>query len=367
MSAAVGRIQRYVLTRTLIGVAAALAVIAAVIMLVDFVELSRTLGGVVELNFVQLIGLTLLKSPSVILKLLPFIFLFGVMGAFVTLNRRSELVAMRAAGMSAWRFVLPAAGAAFLLGILTIGALNPAAAWLSARFEDRRSDLAQGRTGGAREMWLRQGDERNQMVIHAASHDLVNETIRLKDVSIYIQTVGAGGGFVFSRRIEAAQAELIPGAWRLTNAQEALPGADSVRSERLDLPSSLDLRTALEKFASPDSIAFWRLPTTIARARQAGYAVAGYQLRLHQLLATPLLFSAMSVLAAAFSMRLMRLGGLAGLAMMGLAVGFAVFFFNQICGALGSAGVIPPAVAAWTPPVLAFLSGVTVLCYTEDG
>ncbi len=367
MSDPVSRIQVYVLTRTLIGVGAALALISAVIALVDFVELSRTLGGLVELSFVQLLGLTLLKSPSVILKLLPFIFLFGVMGAFVTLNRRSELVAMRAAGMSAWRFVLPAAGAAFVIGLVTIGALNPAASWLSARFEDRRAGLTEGRGGGPREMWLRQGDERNQIVIHAASHDLVKETIRLKDVSIYIQTVGRDGGFVFSRRIEASQAELVPGAWRLTNAREALPGADSVRSEQLDLPSPLDLRTALEKFASPDSIAFWRLPATIEHAQSAGYAVAGYQLRLHQLLATPLLFSAMSVLAAAFSMRLMRLGGLAGLAVMGLAVGFAVFFFNQLCGALGSAGVIPPALAAWTPPVLAFLSGVTVLCYTEDG
>ncbi|MBS0408323.1 MAG: LptF/LptG family permease [Proteobacteria bacterium] len=367
MTSAIGRIQLYVLTRTLLGVGAAFAVIASVIMLIDFVELSRTLGGVVDLTFVQLIGLTLLKSPAVILKLLPFIFLFGVMGAFVALNRRSELVAMRAAGMSAWRFVLPAAAVAFVIGMLTIGALNPAAAWLSARFEDRRADLSEDRRGASHEMWLREGDGRDQMVIHAASHDLVNATIRLQGVSIYLQSLGPGGALVASRRIEASQADLMPGAWRLTDVREALPGAQTVRSERLDLPSALDLRTAMEKVDSPDSIDFWRLPRTIERAQSSGYAVAGYQLRLHQLLATPLLFSAMSVLAAAFSMRLMRLGGLAGLAIVGLAVGFVVFFSNQLCGALGSAGVLPPALAAWAPPVLAFLSGVTVLCYTEDG
>jgi lipopolysaccharide export system permease protein len=360
-----GRIQVYVLVHTLVCVAAAFAVIASVIFLVDFVELSRTLGGVVDLGFAQLVGLTFLKSPAVVLKLTPFIFLFGVMGAFVTLNRRSELVAMRAAGMSAWLFVLPAAGAAFVIGLITIGALNPAASWLAGRFEDRRADLTEG--GGPKEIWLRQADARSQTIIRAASHDVVNETVRLKGVSIYIQAEKPDGGYAFSRRIEAAQAVLMPGAWRLTDAREALPGAQSVRSEQLDLPSSLDLRTALEKFASPDSIAFWRLPAAIDQAQAAGYAVEGYQLRLHQLLATPLLFSAMSVLAAAFSMRLMRLGGLVGLAVMGLAVGFAVFFSNQFCGALGSAGVLPPALAAWAPPVLAFLSGVTVLCYTEDG
>jgi lipopolysaccharide export system permease protein len=57
------RMQLYVLTRTLLGVGAALAVIASVIMLIEFVELSRTLGGRVELGFFDLLGLTFLKTP----------------------------------------------------------------------------------------------------------------------------------------------------------------------------------------------------------------------------------------------------------------------------------------------------------------
>ena len=110
MKAIPARIQLYVVTRTMIGVSTALGVISAVIALIEFVELTRTLGGRTELTFLDLLILTLLKSPSVILLLLPFIFLFGSMGAFVTMNRRSELVAMRAAGVSAWRFIAPAAG-----------------------------------------------------------------------------------------------------------------------------------------------------------------------------------------------------------------------------------------------------------------
>jgi len=362
------RMQAYVLMRTLAGVGAALAVIASVIMLIDFVELSRTLGGRVELTFFQLIGLMLLKSPTVILQLLPFVFLFGAMGAFVALNRRSELVAMRAAGVSAWRFIAPSAAAAFGLGIVAVTILNPLASALNAQFEDQRTALAEGQNAAeAREIWLLQANGRNQIVIHALRHDLVDETIRLTGVSLFVQTADPNGAMVFSRRIEAAQALLMPGYWRLSDVREALPGSGSVRSEQLSLPSTLDRRTALEKFASPDAIAFWRLPAAIDHAEEAGYAVAGYRLRLNQLLATPLLYSAMTVLAAAFSLRLMRLGGLAGLAVAGVAVGFLVFFANQFCGALGKAEVIPPFVAAWTPPLLAFLSGVTVLCYTEDG
>ena len=75
----------------------------------------------------------------------------------------------------------------------------------------------------------------------------------------------------------------------------------------------------------------------------------------------------MSILGAAFSLRLMRLGGLAVLTSSGVALGFVIFFFNELCGALGKADVIPPLLAAWAPPILALLSAFTLLCYTEDG
>jgi len=159
----------------------------------------------------------------------------------------------------------------------------------------------------------------------------------------------------------------MPGYWRLSQVREARVGSESVRSETLSLPSTLDRRSAMEKFVAPGAVAFWDLPATIRAADLAGYSSAAYRLRLHQLLATPLLLAAMTMLAATFSLRLLRLGDLAALAGSGIALGFAVFFLNQFCGALGSTDVIPVPLAAWTPPILALLSGVTLLCYTEDG
>jgi lipopolysaccharide export system permease protein len=365
-----GRLQTYVLTRTLAGLAAALIVIASVVLLIIFVELSRAYGGRSDVGFPRLVELMLLQAPAVILLLLPFIFLFGTMGAFVTMNRRSELVAMRAAGVSAWRFILPAAGAAFALGVLDVAVLNPLAADLNGHYEDARAAIEEGhasRSAGSTAVWLRQGDEHTQIVIHAQSHDMKGGVVRLQHVSLFLQNVTEGGALQFNRRVEAADARLDPGFWRLSDVREATPGAGSVRSETLSIPSSLDRRTAMEKFAAKDAVGFWRLPETIRRADNAGFSSAPYRLRYQELLATPLLFASMAVLAAAFSLRLMRLGGLAGLAGAGVALGFAIFFFDRLCGALGAAEVIPPVLAGWTPPLVALLAGVTLLCYTEDG
>ena len=109
------------------------------------------------------------------------------------------------------------------------------------------------------------------------------------------------------------------------------------------------------------------MPNQIQRIEDAGFASTAYRLRLQQLLATPLVFGAMSILAAAFSLRLARLGGLAGLAGAGVGLGFVVFFFNEFSGALAHADIIPLFAAAWAPPVVALLSGLALLCYTDDG
>ena len=92
------RIERYVLARVLAAVMVCLVIIAAVEIMVGFVAISRDVGGRIDITPAQVLGLTLMQAPSVLMILAPFVFLFGTLAAYVTLNRRSELVAMRAAG-----------------------------------------------------------------------------------------------------------------------------------------------------------------------------------------------------------------------------------------------------------------------------
>lgn len=363
----IGHIERYVLARSMVGVGAALGVIAFIIMLIDFVELSRTVGTRArDASVLDLFGLALLQSPAVILQLLPFAFLFGVLFAYMNLNRRSELIAMRAAGVSAWRFILPAAMAAAVIGLVTVTALHPIASRLNAEFHRRQGAMMEGYLPTPpKAIWLRQGDGRNQIIIRAGSR--AGPGVRLKDVTLLVYRREADGGLRFSRRIDAEEARLSRGQFSLIGVRSATPGALAVRFGSVSVPSTLNMTAALERFAAPDAVPFWALPLTILRTERAGFSAIGYRLQFHQLLATPLMFAGMSVLAAAFSLRLLRLGGLAALAGAGVGLGFMFFFMNQLCTSLGRAGVMPAVLAAWTPPALALLAGFTLLCYTEDG
>jgi lipopolysaccharide export system permease protein len=345
----------------------ALGVISTIIFLINFVELTRTVGSrAKEVSAATVFGLASLESPTTVLILLPFAFLFGVLGAFVNLNRRSELIAMRAAGFSAWRFIFPAAVAALVIGVVTIMALNPIASAMSERFQKLESQLMEGYLDDQpKAIWIRQGDKHHQMIIRAKMNQ--GPGVDLKDISLFMYTLDPDGSLRFNRRIDADEARLQKGRWLLTGAKDGEPGQVARTFDAISIPSPLNERTALERFSSPSAIPFWSLPGMIRRTERAGFSATPYRLQLQQLLATPLMFAAMSVLAAAFSLRLLRLGGLASLAGSGVALGFVFFFMNQLCNALGKGDVIPAVVAAWTPPLLALLAGFTLLCYTEDG
>lgn len=360
------RIERYILVKALWALLVAFAVIAAVEMLVDFVAISRDVGARVDVTPLQVLTLTLMQAPSVLLLLLPFVFLFGTLGAYVGLNRRSELVAMRAAGISAWRFIAPAALAAFAIGIVSTIAIDPLASALNARYTQMRAALMKDYLVTApQDTWLRQGYGRQQVVIRAHSRDDANGLI-LKGVSVFFYTLDSQGVAQFDRRVEAAEAHLSNKAWVMKNVSSARPGGESERSDSLSIPSPIRDSIGIQQ-ANADTVSFWDLPGTIRRAEQAGLTATAYRLTFQQLLAAPLLYMSMAILAAAFSLRLIRLGGLVGLAGAGVSLGFGFFFFNAVCGALGRADIVPPPLAAWTPPLIALLSGLTLLCYAEDG
>jgi lipopolysaccharide export system permease protein len=365
MNLRLGRIERYVLAQQLKSVGVALAVIAALVMLIDFVEVSRAVNDDGDASVLRVFSLVLVKSPSVIVQLLPFVFLFGTLGAFVSLNRRSELIAMRAAGISAWRFVLPAAGMAVFIGVLSVTVFGPLAAAGDALWQQERHRGSSSKDEAQPAVWLREGDEARQMIIRGGRQDPT--TGRLLDATFFIYATKPDGQHAFSERIYAETATLSAGRWRLTNAVGAQTGQRAIRYATLDLPSSLADKEAFQRFARPQSTSFWALPGQIRRIESAGFASTAYQLRLHQILSTPLIYGAMSILAAAFSLRLMRFGDLAKMAVSAVVLGFAFFFVNQFSSAMGSAEVMPPFLAAWLPPILTGLAAFTLLFYTEDG
>jgi hypothetical protein len=132
--------------------------------------------------------MSLLKLPDIAQKLMPFAVLLGAVFCFSRLSRSHELVATRAAGVSAWQFLMPPLAVAIALGVLTMTLFNPmASAFLSqyTRLEARyihgqASQLAVSSTG----LWMRQGDANHQSVVHALR--VADQGVHLEEVIVFL-------------------------------------------------------------------------------------------------------------------------------------------------------------------------------------
>ncbi len=151
MSFLLSRMGRYIIARVFSGVAVALIAVLACILLIDLVEQMRTVGSRTEISLLEALRLTLLKTPMLVEQTLPFVVLAGTMMAIIGLNRASELVAMRASGVSAWRFLTPAAFVGIVLGVIAITSLNPLGAYLYQQFESEKQNALSERLATASE------------------------------------------------------------------------------------------------------------------------------------------------------------------------------------------------------------------------
>ncbi|HBR69360.1 MAG TPA: LPS export ABC transporter permease LptG, partial [Rhodospirillaceae bacterium] len=116
-----------------------------------------------------------------------------------------------------------------------------------------------------------------------------------------------------------------------------------------------------------ETMSFWRLPGYIQTLEETGFDATRLRVYYQNLLSQPLMFVAMILLAATVSMRLPRFQGGAIMFGLGVFIGFLVFFTSSFLQALGASGQIPAMLAAWSPALICFLSGVGVMMNLEDG
>jgi lipopolysaccharide export system permease protein len=356
-------ITRYLALRFAKTILTIFFTIFCLMFVVVFVEMLRRASDnpAVSTNTVAL--LTAMRVPAAAEAILPFAVLFGSMAAFVDLTRKLELIVARAAGMSVWQFLFAPVLTAFLIGAVSICVYNPIAASLKQRADQLEVELF-GVPGSVRidhGVWLRQHGVDGLAVIHATGS--AKQGAELFEVSVNIYS--ATGGFL--ERVEAARARLEPGVWVLSDAVVSAPGEETRQVKSYLLATSLTPEQAAAVNTPPQSTPFWSLPTVAAKTAEAGLDETAYRIQFQALLSRPLLLIAMVLVAASFSLRFFRMGGVAKTVSYGVGAGFVLYIATKVLSDLGSASLISPAVAAWSPAVVGAMLGALVLLYQEDG
>jgi lipopolysaccharide export system permease protein len=344
--------------------------------LFDFIELLRRAATRPDAGFALVAQIAGLRLPFVAMQLLPFAMLLGGLLAFWRLSRSSELVVARAAGVSAWGFLSGPVAVALLIGFLGTVVVSPLSSSMLARAERLDHAYLRNASGltalaGGR-LWLRQADRGLEPDGFAIlSGRPVSErrpgaavsAFSMSDVSLWRLSANDRP----LARIEAPRARLLPGQWVLEDAVAFNADRSAGPRQALIFPTELTPDRIENSFASPDTLSFWALPGFIAVLEAAGFSAVRHRLHFQSLLSLPVLAASMALLAAGFSMRSARRGGVARMLAAGIAAGFALFVLDRITGEFGEAGTLPVALAAWAPTVAGLLLALALLLHLEEG
>jgi lipopolysaccharide export system permease protein len=357
-------LYRYLAIQFLLGVGAIYAIFLGLAFSIDIVDLlNRTAGHNVPTS--TAIGMAVLQLPNLGQKMLPFAILLGGVFTFVRLSRTRELVATRAAGVSAWDFLLPPLTVAVLIGVFTVTVFTPISAKMFSEFAGLEARYVKGEESqlsvSMNGLWLRQGDQKQQSVVHALR--VAEQGEHLEDVVVFLY--GARDHFV--GRVDARSAQLHDRYWLLNDAWVSGAEGRPVHHATYSLPTTLTPEQIVESSASPDTLSFWDLPSYIRAAQAAGFSAARYQLYLYTLYALPALFAAMVFMAASFSLKFARDARLAKIILLSAAAGFGVYFFQDLTTVLGKTGAVPILLAATAPALASILIGMTLVFNQEDG
>lgn len=356
-------LTRYLATRFVKMIMAIFVTMFCLMFVVYFVELLRKAGDIPQAGAGTVALMTIMRVPATAEMILPFAVLFGAMATFVDLTRKLELIVARAAGVSVWQFLLPPVLTALLIGVVSVTLYNPLSAIMKQRSDQMEWELF-GVPGSVRidhGVWLRQHSVDGLAIIHATSSSAAGSMLTGVSVNVY-QKDGS-----FLERVEAARAKLLAGVWVLENARVNAPGEESRAVGSYLLATDLTPEQLVSAATPPQGTPFWDLPRLSESTREAGLDPTGYSLQFQTLLARPLLLVAMVLLAASFSLRFFRFGGIARTISGGVVAGFVLYIVTKLFSDLGGAGMISPLVAAWSPALVGSMLGTLTLLNSEDG
>jgi LPS export ABC transporter permease LptG/LPS export ABC transporter permease LptF len=309
-------------------------------------------------------------TPSMLYMIAPLAVLIAVLVTFGVLNRNSEIIAMKATGISLYRLVIP---------IVSIAAILALSLFLFDEFylpqANRRQEALRGTIKGRppqtflhpEQKWIfgiQETGGPGRIFYYQFFDPDRNEFANLSVFEFDPHT------FALSRRIFAGRVfwDSTTNLWRFQNGWERkLSGANQKEYREFINTTFAEIREEPGYFKKESlqsqEMNFGQLDRYIRDLRQSGFDTMRLRVALWHKLAYPLVAIVMAVLAIPFALTMGRRGSLTGIAV-AIAVALAYWVVDGLFGAMGNVNYLPAPLAAWSSDFLFGLTGGYLLLRT---
>jgi LPS export ABC transporter permease LptG len=334
------------------------AVLLGLFYIATFIDLSDKLfkgtatGGMV-------VRLLWFATPQYVYYIIPIAVLIGTLVTIGTITKNSELIVMKACGISLYRIAAPLLAVA-LIASAGLFLLEERVLAYANRRADAIDDAVRGRrprSGDAlNRRWLvgQNGSIYHYVYYDRAANELhslwvydVDRPRRaLKTVTFLSQAKYRG-----PRGSEDTQWEARAGWVREILPKAAFSRFDN-RTVRLESPSYFG-----SEEPDADLMSYSELSAYVNALRAGGFNVVPYLVSLHRKVAFPFVTLVMTLIAVPFAVTTGKRGALYGI---GAGIALAIVYWTTIsvCAAIGSAGLMTPILAAWAPNILFGIAAV---------
>lgn len=339
-------LDRYVAKTVILGTALVLFILIALTAFFSFLgEVGRI--GTGDYGLTDAIEYVLLSIPQQAWEMFPVAALIGTLVGLGGLASGSELVAMRAAGISLMQLARASVFGAVLLAIIALLLGDVVAPPAEQYAQYRRAVAAYGElsVAGGQGVWARDG--RTFVNVRQLS-----DGQRID--GIYIFEFDDEGRL--RRSAQAVAARYSADGWALENVEETVIDAEGVASttsesvRRWDTELSPDLLNLF--VVDPGSLSAVGLYRYVTYLNANGLDATRYQHAFWAKLVAPISVIVMVLLALPFVTGSQRSGGASRRLMLGLLIGVAFFMVNRVLGFSGAVFDLNPVVLAWLPTLV---------------
>ena len=348
----VGLLDRYVTKIYLRWTALAFVGLLGLSYVVTFLDLADKLFKE-ETTLPMLLTYFWYATPQYVSYALPIAGLVATLVTIGLLTRTSELTVMKACGISLYRMALPILGFSLLWSALLFALGEGVLAQANRRAESLNQEIRTGRTqpigSAADRAWLvnEDGD-----IYHYRRFDA--ERGEVEGLSVY---EFAGRPWSLARRTHAAHAAFEEGAWRGRDvwSRDFASAGGEVPAREHDAERALPAVAPPEVFTSelPEAelMNYRELREHVFDLRTLGFDVVALVVDLHRKVSFPFVTFVLTLIAVPFAVTVGPRGALYGVGA-GIVLGFTYWIVLSVFGALGAAGVLLPATAAWAPNLI---------------
>lgn len=334
-------IGRSILTSTLL----VFMVLTALFTLIKFVDALGDLGKA-GFGLYEVVRYVVLSLPRQAGELFPMTALLGATLGLSSLAADSELIAMRAAGVSLARLVGAVVKVGMVLVVLAVIVGEVVAPVTEDMAERGRSSALQVSVRQQKDsgLWVRDG----QMFVHLGE---VLPDLSVLRVNIYVFDTSNH----LRLQTSAQRGRYERDVWRLEDVRQSRLDDGRVRVRQISADEWVSELTPdmLKVFAvKPEGLSIWRLYRYIQHLEQNKQDTGRYHLAFWNKLMSPVAAAVMMVLAVPFVFSQMRSSGVGSRLMIGIMLGLAFYVISRGFGYFGLIYGVPPALGAVVPTLL---------------